>query len=153
MNPRVETRDAGVEFLLLRLFYGLFWLLQSFGKAFDQESGILALRNLAIWSAHTTEWFVKQTVLPAWLVAPYTRLLPFAELAIGVCLLAGFATRRTLIASALLLISLDAGLLLQLKHDVVAFNTIHLLAILLALRWEPYNRWTFDDFLGVKTGT
>jgi uncharacterized membrane protein YphA (DoxX/SURF4 family) len=133
--------------MLLRAFFAQFWLLQCFGKMFDQESRIAAWENLAIWSAHTTDWFVKQTPLPAWLVAPYTRALPYCELAIGLCLLVGFETRRTLIFSALLLISLDAGLLFQLKHDIVAMNSIHLLAILQALRLVEHNRWTLDGFM------
>jgi len=75
---------------------------------------------MALWSTHTTEWFVKLTVLPGWLVAPYTSAVPYCELAIGVCLAVGIATRQTLIFSALLLISLDAGMMLQLKHEVVS---------------------------------
>ena len=130
-----------IGFLLLRLFFIQFWLLQFFGKIFDQGTHIIAWKNLAIWSQHTTEWFVQQTPLPAWAVAPYTRALPYCELAIGLLLLIGFETRKVLIFSALLLISLDAGLLLQLKHDVVALNTVYLLAILQALRWEKNNRW------------
>src|SRR5438552_409194 len=134
---RVERdSDKTTGFLLLRLFFAQFWFLQFFGKIFDQESHIVAWHNLAIWSAHTTDWFVKQTPLPAGFVAPYTRALPYGELAIAVLLAAGLETRKALIFSALLLISLDAGMLLQLKHDVVALNTIYLFAILLALRWE-----------------
>jgi hypothetical protein len=143
----MEKEEKAVGFLLVRAFFAQFWLLQFFGKLYDQESRIAAWHNLAIWSTHTTEWFVKQTVLPAWLVAPYTRVLPFCELTIGACLALGLATRNVLILSALLLISLDAGLLLQLKHDVVAMNTVYFLVILLGLRWERYNRWTLDSVL------
>jgi hypothetical protein len=145
-----DMKDETIRFLLLRLFFSTFWLLQAFGKMFDQESRTLYWENLAIWSRHTTEWFVKQTILPAWFVAPYTRVLPYCEIAIGLAILAGLETRRTLIASALLLISLDAGLLLQLKHGEVALNTIYLLAILKALSLQRFNRWTLDEFLGAK---
>lgn len=139
-------------FLLLRAFYAQFWILQCFGKMFDQESRVAAWSNLAIWSGHTTDWFVKQTILPGWLVAPYTRALPYCEFLIGLFLLIGFETRRTLIASAILLITLDAGLLFQLKHDVVAMNTIHFLAVLQALRYVRYNRWTLDGFMTPSRG-
>lgn len=151
MGP-AASEDKALGFLLLRAFFIQFWILQFFGKIFDQETRIVAWHNLAIWSRHTTEWFVKQTPLPGWLVGPYTRALPYCELLIGILLLAGFETRRVLIFSALLLISLDAGLLFQLKHDTVALNTIYLLAILHALRWEKHNRWTLDEFLGEKSG-
>lgn len=142
-----STKEKAVGFLLLRLFFGQFWLFQFFGKIFDQESHIIAWGNLAVWSRHTTDWFVNQTPLPAWFVAPYTSLLPYGELLIGLLILIGLETRKVLIFSALLLISLDAGLLMQLKHDVVALNTIYLLALIQALQWEKYNRWTLDGFL------
>ena len=141
-----EMRDKAAGFLILRAFFAQFWLLQCFGKLYDQESGVAAWRNLAIWSRHTTEWFVKQTVLPGWLVHPYTAVLPYVELTLGLCFLLGFQTRRTILTAAALLISLDAGLLLQLKHDVVAMNTVYLLALLLALRWEPHQRWSIDSW-------
>jgi hypothetical protein len=69
------------------------------------------------------------------------------ELTLGILILLGCETRKALIFSALLIISLDAGLLLQLKHDTVAMNTIYLLAILMALQWEKHNRWSLDSFL------
>ncbi|MBI2118776.1 MAG: DoxX family membrane protein [Elusimicrobia bacterium] len=135
------------SFLILRFYFAQFWLLQCFGKIFDQESHIVAWRNLNIWSAHTAEWFVKQTILPHWVVSPYTLVLPYLEFLIGLLLLIGLKTRNILIFSALLIISLNAGLLLQLKHDIVALNTIYLIAILLAIQWENYNQWSLDSFL------
>ena len=45
---------------------------------YDQESGVAAWGNLAIWARNTSEWFGRQTVLPTWLVWPYLRALPFA---------------------------------------------------------------------------
>ena len=152
MAVKIETEpdpaeDKAAAFLLLRLFYGIFWLLQGFGKAYDQESGILAWRNLDIWSWNTTQWFAKQTVLSAWLVLPYLFVLPYAELALGLSLLLGMHTRRALLFSAALLITLQAGLLLQLKHDTVALNMIHLLAVLWALHWSRHERWTIGEYL------
>ena len=138
-------RDGTVAFLLLRLFFAQFWVLQFVGKLTDADSRVVAWSNLALWSKNTTEWFVKLTVLPGWFVAPYTSVVPYCELAIGVLLAIGLATRGTLIFSGLLLITLDAGMMLQLKHEVVGTNTIYLLAILLAVHLEKYNRWSVDS--------
>lgn len=149
MNAR-DSEDETIGFLILRLFFAQFWLLQFFGKMYDQESGIAAWRNLEIWSRNLTAWFGKQTALSPWLVRPYSLAVPYVELLLGLLWLAGFQTRKTIIASALVLISLDAGLLFQLKHDTVALNTVYLLSLLLALRWEPRNRWSLDAFLGLK---
>jgi thiosulfate dehydrogenase [quinone] large subunit len=146
MRPIAE-RNATVGFLTLRLFFAQFWLLQMLGKARDQESGIISLGNLSIWAHNVSDWMVKTTPLPGWAVRPYTTVLPFVECALGLLFLIGLQTRRALIASALLIVSLDLGLMLQLKHDVVAANTIILLAALLGLSWEPANRWSLDGLL------
>ncbi len=125
----MDPRALRAAFLVLRLFFAQFWLLQFATKVRDSESGVAALRNLGIWSAHVTDWFVKQTPLPAWVVRPYTLSLP---------------TRRALTFSALLLVSLCTGMMLQQKHDVVANNLVFLLATLIALQLEPLNGWALD---------
>jgi thiosulfate dehydrogenase (quinone) large subunit len=140
-----RTQAAGI--LLLRLFFGQFWILQMIGKARDQESGTISLHNLFIWARNVGDWMVKTTPLPDWFVRPFTTALPFVEAAIGLLILVGLQTRRTLIAAALLIVSLDVGLMFQLKHDVVASNTIFLLACLLGLQWERANRWSLDRLL------
>ena len=55
--------------------------------------------------------------------------------------------RQALIASALVIVSLDVGLMFQLKHDVVALNGVTLLLSLVALLWSPHARWTVDGAL------
>lgn len=149
MNPSDsrEDDDKTLVFLLLRFYFGIFWVLEFFGKVFDQASRTIAWRNMSVWAAHTTEWFVKETPLPAWSVAPYNLCLPYLELLIGLLLLIGLRTREVLVFSFLLMVSLNVGMLLIYKHDVVALNTVYLALILLALRGERHNRWTVDGFL------
>ena len=147
----LDARNKRVGFLVLRLFIAQFWLLQFLGKLRDQESGVIAVRNLTIWAEHLAAWFDKSTVLPAWSVLPYAAVVPYCELAIGLLVLVGLQTRRTLIFASLLLVSLSAGMMLQLKHDVVAANTVHLFALLLALQWEPAGRaWSADAWLEAR---
>src|SRR5262249_46260247 len=117
------------------------------GKARDQESGITSLHNLSIWARNVSDWLVKTTPLPGWAVRPYTTVLPFVELALGLLFLLGLQTRRALIASAFVLVSLDVGLMLQLKPEVVAATTIFLLAALFGMGWEADNRWSLDGLL------
>src|SRR5262245_38712476 len=117
-----------IRITLLRLFLGQFWILQMIGKARDQESGITSLRNLSIWADNVTAWMAKTTPLPVWSIRPYTTALPFVEAAIGLCILVGLFTRYALVASALVIISLDVGLMFQLKHDVVLMNSLILFA-------------------------
>jgi uncharacterized membrane protein YphA (DoxX/SURF4 family) len=150
MRP-IGERNATAGIVVLRLFLAQFWILQMIGKARDQESGITSLHNLSIWAKNVGDWMVKTTPLPEWTVRPFTTVLPFVELALGLLFLVGFQTRRALIASALVIVSLDVGLMFQLKHDVVAANTIILLATLLGLSWEPFNRWSLDSLLARKS--
>ena len=139
-----DQRNKTAGFLLLRLFLAQFWVLQMIGKARDQESSVTSLHNLLVWSANVTAWMVKTTPLPAWAVRPYTLALPYLELLLGLLLLVGLRTRAALIGSCLLLISLDTGLMFQLKHDAVELNTVILLATLLALQWSPHDRFSLD---------
>jgi hypothetical protein len=132
-------------FLVLRYFLVQFWFLQMMGKIRDQESGIIALRNLGIWAEHTSDWMIKTTPLPSFMVVPFTYSVPYLETIFAVLLLVGYRVRFTLVASCLLIVSLDIGLMFQLKHDVVGNNTIFLIASLIALQWEPYGRrWSLD---------
>ncbi len=149
MRPTNE-RNATAGFLVLRLFLAQFWLLQMIGKARDQESGITSLHNLAIWAKNVGDWMLKTTPMPELAIRPFVAVLPFVELALATLFFLGLQTRRALIASGVLLVSLDVGLMFQLKHDVVAANTVILLATLLALWWEPANRFSLDRLLARK---
>ena len=136
-EDRRKLDPSALGYLLLRAFFVQFWLLQWFGKIRDSESGIVAVKNLAIWSSHLTAHFVKTTPLPEWTVAPYTLALPWVELALGLLFLLGLWQRAAILGAALLLLSLDVGLMLQLKHEDVVHNMLFVFAALLALQWEP----------------
>jgi hypothetical protein len=148
----LEQQNKRIGFLVLRLFLAQFWLLQFFFKLRDADSGVVAFRNLGIWAHNTAAWFLHPGLLPAWVVGPYTALVPYLELAMGVLLLVGFLSRGVLVFSAFYLVSLDVGMMLQGKHDVVASNTVFLFAVLLALLWEPHGRvWSIDAALAGRT--
>ena len=136
-----QLRDPqALGYLVLRAFYAQFWALQFYGKVHDQESGITALRNLGIWSEHTTAWFLKTTPLPAWSLAPYTFAVPWVEITLGLLFALGLWQRLTVVTAALLLVSLDIGLMLQGKHEDVARNMLFLFPLVIALQWEEKGR-------------
>jgi uncharacterized membrane protein YphA (DoxX/SURF4 family) len=132
----MDPRDRTVGFFILRVFFAQFWFLQVVGKATDEATGTRSLQNLSIWAKNTSEWMTHGTPLPALMVKPYTYAVPYIELGIAILLALGFHTRQTLIAAALLIVSLDVGMMLKLKHDVVGNNTIFLGALLLAIAWS-----------------
>ena len=141
-------------FLVLRAFFAQFWLLQWFGKIRDSESGIVAAKNLSIWADHVTAHFLKTTPLPEWAVLPYTRVTPWLELLLGLLLCVGFLQRRALLVAALFLVSLDLGLMLQLKHEDVARNMLFLFGLLLALQWasQGADLLSLDGLLSKREG-
>jgi len=147
MDSKSDEEYKAAAFFIMRMFFAQFWVLQFWGKMYDHESGMAAFRNLGIWAKQTTTWMTTQTILPVWAVYPYTFVLPYVELLIGILLLLGIQLRRTLIFSAFLVISLDIGLMMKLKHDIAATNTIYLIATLLALRWVGHSRWTVEDVI------
>jgi thiosulfate dehydrogenase [quinone] large subunit len=119
-------------------------MLQFYFKMHDDKSGSLGLGNLLAWSSGMTADFVATTPLPGFLVRPYTLVVPWAELVLGVLIFVGFKTRWALVAAAALLVSLDYGLMLQGKHDVVKSNTVILLSLLVALFCQRFDRWSLD---------
>ena len=151
MSDTKETVNGRVVFLILRGFFAQFWLLQFFGKLRNADTGSVSFGNLAAWSGRTTEWFVKTSPLPSFAVAPYTYAIPYIELVLGLLILAGYQTRWALLASAAYLVSLDIGLMFQLKHDVVGTNTVTMLALFLAVYLEKYNAFSLDSRLAKST--
>lgn len=146
------NRERGIGYLILRAFFAQFWALQFWFKLHDPDSGITALRNLGFW-AHHTAGELSKTPLPGLLVGPYTAALPWVELALGVLFALGLWQRAALTGAALLLVSLDLGLMLQGKHEDVARNMLFLLPTLFALQWEPSGRgFSLDALLARRRG-
>jgi thiosulfate dehydrogenase [quinone] large subunit len=144
------SRDVGPEvgrpaFLILRVFFGQFWILQFYGKAHDAKAGTTSLENLSQWSTNLVADFLKSTPLPEFMLVPYARLAPWVELTLGVLILIGLKTRWALLGAAAFLVSLNFGLMLQADNDSVKSNTIILLGLLLAAQWERWNAWSVDQ--------
>src|SRR5690242_20678418 len=86
--------------VILRVAVGILFFLAAYGKfamGLEQASGMVA-------------GSVKDTILPAFLVVPYSYVLPFAEGLIAVWLLTGFRLRAGWVFTAGVLISLALGL-------------------------------------------
>jgi thiosulfate dehydrogenase [quinone] large subunit len=140
----VDEFAPRASILILRAFLGPFWILQFYFKLHDEKSGSLGVGNLLAWSANMTADFVATTPLAGWMVRPYTLVVPWLELVLGLLILVGLKTRWALVGAAALLVSLDFGLMLKGQHDVVKSNTLILLSILFALYVERSNRWCVD---------
>ena len=130
-------------------------------KAIDPQSSVAAVRAYKL--------------LPSSLVTIVGWGLPFAEIALGLLLLAGIATRVVAAATAMLLIivllgvvsaaarglSIDCGCFGgggevapgQTAYGIELVRDLGLLLLALWLVWQPRSRLTLDGFASARIGT
>jgi uncharacterized membrane protein YphA (DoxX/SURF4 family) len=90
-------RVRDVVGLLARLSLASIWLFSGYLKAVDPRTTVVAVRGYQIF--------------PESLVVPFASVLPYLELALGLLLLAGLATRLTAVLSAVVLVAFIAGVI------------------------------------------
>jgi thiosulfate dehydrogenase [quinone] large subunit len=94
--------------LILRIAIGMLFVLAGYVK-------------FVMGLGHVTEFILttfKDTFLPAFLLVPYSKALPFAEVLAGLWLLTGFKLRTGWVFTSALLISLTFGLIVTKSQDV-----------------------------------
>ena len=121
-------------------------------KAIDPQSSVAAVRGYQL--------------LPTWITTIVGWGLPFAEIALGLLLLAGIATRAVAVGAAMLLVIFIAGVVSaaarglsidcgcfggggpvepgQTAYGVELVRDIGLLLLALWLIWQPRSRLTLD---------
>ena len=121
-------------------------------KAIDPQASVAAVRAYQL--------------LPAWIVTIVGWGLPFAEIALGLLLLAGIATRAVAVGAAMLLVIFIAGVASaaarglsidcgcfggggavepgQAAYGLELIRDIGLLLLALWLIWQPRSRLTLD---------
>ena len=157
-----EQRRAAVALWVstgARLVLGGVFLVAGGLKAIDPQSSVAAVRAYEL--------------LPTSLVTIVGWGLPFAEIALGLLLLAGIATRVVAAATAVLLLifilgvvsaaarglSIDCGCFGgggevapgQTAYGAELVRDLGLLALAVWLVWQPRSRFTLDGFAGART--
>lgn len=120
--------------LILRLIFGQLFLFAGINK-------FLADGTIGEWAKGTASGFEK-TILPQFVVLPYAYALPFIEVIAGALLIAGVATRGTMLFTAFLLLSLAQGMVLQGNYAVAGTNAVYVFiaaVAFLASRWNDYS--------------
>jgi uncharacterized membrane protein YphA (DoxX/SURF4 family) len=83
--------------LLARFGLAAVWLVSGYLKAVDPRTTVVAVRGYQIF--------------PESLVVPFATVLPYLELALGLLLVAGLATRLAAVLSAVVLVAFIAGVI------------------------------------------
>lgn len=127
MNP--------TTFLLLRLAAGASML----------GHGLVRLPKLHAFSQWMTGSFQK-SMLPSWMVSPFSLVLPIAEFTIGLLLVAGLFTRPALIAGGVVMILLIAGTTLIENWEALPSQLIHAAYFAVLLQFTAFsNSFALDN--------
>lgn len=100
--------------------------------------GAVRLPKLKQFSAGMVEQFEK-SFFPVWLVQPYSYLVPFAELVVGLLLLMGLFTRQALVAGAILMLTLMVGTCFVENWNALPSQMIHLAYFSILLGFVHYD--------------
>jgi thiosulfate dehydrogenase [quinone] large subunit len=131
------TSPQQLSFLLARLAVGM----SMFGH------GLVRLPKLHGFS----DWMVGQfekSMLPDFVVTPFSYILPIAELLVGIFLLIGLFTRQTLVAGSLVMIALIFGSSMIEEWGSIPSQLIHAAFFSVLLIFEKtYNIFAVDSIL------
>ncbi len=133
--------------VLLRLFLGLLFLNAGLGKfiAKTDQGPQLSFEAYKAVSNGIYQKFQAETFLPSILLAPYTYVLPWAELLLGLAVLVGFRTKASLALMGLMCISLAFGQMLIGGHETVFQISVYVLLVAMALAFVKHNALAIKD--------
>jgi thiosulfate dehydrogenase (quinone) large subunit len=131
-----EETDRAVAYLLMRLTIGA----SLFGH------GLVRLPKLGAFHAELAGEF-KTSMLPGVLVSGCGYALPFAELVIGVLLLAGALTRAAAVAGGLVMIVLVFGSTSIEHFNVIGDQLVHASLLAAVVAFRRHNTYSLDRLL------
>jgi len=121
------------SFLLLRLAVAI----SMFGH------GLVRLPKLTIFS----NWMIgsfENSMLPKFIVTPFSYILPIAEFTIGLLLLLGLFTKPALISGGFVMLVLLFGTSMIENWEAIPSQLIHVAFFALLLQFIDYNSWAVD---------
>ena len=96
-------------------------------------------------------WLISQfsnTILPEFIVSISSYMIPFVELIIGILLILGLFTSRTLLVGALLIVALVFGSGLQENWNVMSSQMIYAIFFFILSYLIDLNRYSLDRVRG-----
>lgn len=98
--------------------------------------GVVRMFKLTAFSKEMVDEFIKKSYLPEALVVPFSYVLPFAELIVGILLLAGLFTRQAAIAGAIVMIILIFGTTTIENWNALPTQLIHAAFLIVLLQFN-----------------
>lgn len=108
--------------------------------------GLARIPKLQGFSDHMVDQFSK-SVIPVKLVAEFSAVLPFVELAVGVLLILGLFTRFVCVIGLLVILALIFGSSMTEQWENVFIQIIYGLYFSMLYYYAIYNRYSFDSLL------
>jgi len=124
------------SFLLLRLAIAI----SMFGH------GLVRLPKLTTFSNWMMGSF-ENSMLPKFIVTPFSYILPIAEFVIGLLLILGLFTKPSLIAGGLVMLALLFGTSMIENWEAIPSQLIHVAFFALLLHFIDYNSWAIDTLI------
>lgn len=120
-------------YLIIRLIVGVSML----------GHGLARLPKLAGFSTWMVSTFEK-TMLPRFMVLPFSYLLPVTEFIVGLLLITGLATGGAAVAGAVVMMILIFGTCLLENWEALPSQLIHGLFFAALIEWLASNSWALD---------
>lgn len=131
-----NTPSKNHAYFLLRLAMGINLL----------AHGLVRIPKIETFS----NWMInlyKETILPEIFISSFAKILPFAELTIGVFLIFGLFTYRTCLAGGILMIILIFGSCWVEQWEWVGFQMVYVLFFYLLIDTTRNNHFSIDNLL------
>ena len=130
-----ESKQKTIElaYLILRLTMGVNMFTHGVARILDLDK--------------FNGWLISQfsnTILPEFIVSISSYMIPFVELIIGILLILGLFTSRTLLVGALLIVALVFGSGLQENWNVMSSQMIYAIFFFILSYLIELNRFSLD---------
>lgn len=123
-----------ISYLMIRLGIGISML----------GHGLVRIPKLMAFSEGMLKNF-EDSILPDFLLTPFSYALPFVEFLIGLLLILGWQTKRTAVAGGFLMLALIAGTSLIENWGALPSQMIHLLFFVLVYEFNKANAFALDS--------
>lgn len=108
--------------------------------------GIDRIPKIQVFSDHLVGQFSK-SILPLKLVIPFSTILPFVELGVGILLTIGLFTRFACVIGVVAMLALIFGSCLIEQWDNVLSQMLYSLYFAMLYYYAFYNRYSFDSLI------